>query len=217
MESRTITVTGIGKAASRPDQITIPITLEARDFDYQKTMQKAAQQHEALKASLGTCGIEPEDIKTADFRVDASYESERDKNGNYKRIFDGYTCRHQLQIRFDMDMERLGRVLDAIAQCAAQPLCSIQFGIKDPESMMQEVLKSAASNARQKAEILAAASGVKLGELINVTYSWTDVTFRSETDMLCSAALCTSDSMNMEIEPEDVKISENVTFIWEIE
>lgn len=214
--SRTITVTGIGRATSRPDQITIPITLEARDFDYQKTMQLGAQQHEALKASLGKCEIEPEDIKTTDFRVDASYETERDKNGNYKRVFNGYTCAHQLQVQFDIDMKRLGRVLDAIAKCAAQPRCSIQFGIKDPESMMHQVLENAASNARQKAEILAAASGVKLGELITITYSWTDVTFRSETDMLCETAACACDSMNIEIEPEDIKASENVTFVWDI-
>lgn len=215
MRTRTITVKGVGSAVSRPDQITIPITLTARDLDYQQTMCMATEQHEALKASLSTCNIPAADIKTLDYNVDARYENERDRNGNFKNRFCGYECTHQLRVRFDLDMQRLGQVLCAIADCSAQPRCNVQFGVKNPEAMMQAVLENAAKNARAKALILATASGVALGELQHIDYSWTDVNFYSETRMLCAAS---SDEMRspMAIEPDDVSASENVTFVWGI-
>ena len=217
MEPRTITIKGTGRAISRPDQITIPITLTAKDLHYKKTMDISAQQHAALQAALAHCGIQAKDIKTSDYSVDASYESKRDMDGNYTRHFVGYECVHQLQIRFDLDMERLGSILDAISGCIAEPDCSIEFSVKDTEPMMQEVLKNAAENARKKAEILARASGVALGELLHIDYSWTDLVFTSETVMKCKALNAPMGGMeSMSIEPEDISASENVTFTWAI-
>ncbi len=218
MESRTITIKGVGKAKSRPDLIVIPITLNAKDFDYQKTMKKADEQHDALKAALGKCGVAPEEIKTANFSMDASYTGEHDRDGNYRQRFDGYVCTHQLSIQFGLDMERLGEVLAALAACSAEPSVSVRFTLKDPDALMREALECAVKNARAKAEILAAASGAALGELIRIDHSWAEVSFFSNTEMhrAMSSDMLLS-SARMDIVPDDVDITDSVAFVWALE
>ena len=43
---------------------------------------------------------------------------------------------------------------------------------KDPSAVNEALLTSAAANAKRKAEVLCAASGVSLGDLVNIDYNW---------------------------------------------
>lgn len=79
-----------------------------------------------------------------------------------------------------------------------------------------ELLKSASENARAKAEILAEASGVKLGELVTIDYNWGELQLYSPTqyvmeDRCLASAPCAS---SIDIEPDDIESSDTVTLVW---
>ncbi len=211
---RTMTVKGIGRAAAKPDCILIPLTLSAKDIDYEKAMETAAAQHAVLGAALAGCGIE--DVKTADFTIDTSYVGEHDERGNYRERFDGYVCTHRLNVEFDLSMEKLARVMGAIGKSAAEPAYSIRFTVKDARAVAQAALESAARDARAKAQFLAAASGVALGELVRVDYRGAEAALFSPTQVN-RAMKAAADVESMDIAPEDVRVVEEVSFVWEIE
>ena len=113
-------------------------------------------------------------------------------------------------------MKVLSRTIYAVAKCEATPEFSIKFSVKDKNAVSDQLLINAAENARNKADILARASGVRLGELISIDYSWGELHLYSQTeyDVLYDAAPMLSESIN--IEPEDINVKDTVTFVWEI-
>jgi uncharacterized protein YggE len=214
---RTITVKGTGTAKAAPDLIRLVFSLESKDFDYGFAMRFAERKLESMKDALATVGFDRKDLKTLSFDVRTDHSSEKDSNGNYKRVFNGYICSHRLKLEFDFDTKQLASTLNAIATCVVDPELSIAFTVKDPSAISAELLRNATANAREKAEILCAASNVKLGDLLNINYNWGELDIVSHTDfdmpMKCAAL---SPGGNIDIEPDDISLSDTATFVWEI-
>ena len=178
---KTITVKGVGNISAKPDYITISMTVESVDSDYEKAMDGAARRIESLKAAAVSVGYEKEALKTISFNVETRYENVKDRQGNYKREFAGYACVYRLKLAFDFDSRQLATVISAITGSEANPELSIAFTVKNPAKVSEELLISAAQNARAKAEILCRASGVEMGQLISIDYNWGELNIVSRT------------------------------------
>lgn len=217
--ARTITVNGIGRASVKPDKISITLTLSTLDSDYGKAMQKASQQLESLKKRLSSVGFDPDEIKTTGFNVRTEYETVFNEVNQRKNVFKGYNCIHNLKIDFDMDTERLAAVLASIAEADAEPELHIAFTVENSEEIRENLLRAAAENSKKNAEILCDATGVKLGNLISVRYDIDNMSFVSSTsyrmDRNCMLS-ASADGCSIDINPENIELSENVEFEWEI-
>ena len=216
---RTITVKGMGNVKTSPDYIVISLSLEAQNKDYDETMELAAKRIDYLNTSLEEIGFEKKAVKTTNFNVHTDYNNVKDKNGNYKRVFDGYVCSHNLKVEFDFDTKRLAQTLSAISKCLAKPELTIRFTVKDPSAINKELLKSATINAKAKAEILCEASNVELGSLLSIDYNWGELNIYSHTDYSLAEdcmAMPMAKMSAIEIEPDDIDVSDTATFVWEI-
>ena len=214
---RTITVKGIGAVSVKPDLIVLRLSMETAEYEYDAAMKAAAEKIDFLNKALEAAGFEKKSAKTADFRVHADYERLNDGKGNYTSVFMGYKCRHELKIEFDFDTKRLAKALSEISKCIAKPEISIDFTVKDSSAVSGELLKAAAKNAREKAEILCAASGAKLGELLSIDYNWGELHLYSATDYdVEGKCMMLGAADDMDIEPEEIKARDTATFAWEI-
>lgn len=214
---RTITVKGIGAVSVKPDLIVLRLSMETAEYEYDAAMKAAAEKIDFLNKALEAAGFEKKSAKTADFRVRADYDSLNDGKGNYTSVFMGYKCRHELKIEFDFDTKRLAKALSEISECIAKPEISIDFTVKDSSAVSGELLKAAVKNAREKAEILCAASGAKLGELLSIDYNWGELHLYSETDYdVEGKCMMLGAADDMDIEPEEIKARDTATFAWEI-
>lgn len=214
---RTITVKGIGAVSVKPDLIVLRLSMETAEYEYDAAMKAAAEKIDFLNKALEAAGFEKKSAKTADFRVRADYERLNDGKGNYTSVFMGYKCRHELKIEFDFDTKRLAKALSEISKCIAKPEISIDFTVKDSSAVSGELLKAAVKNAREKAEILCAASGAKLGELLSIDYNWGELHLYSATDYDVEGKCMMSGAADdMDIEPEEIKARDTATFAWEI-
>lgn len=216
---RTITVKGMGRVTTAPDYVVISMSLEAHERNYEATMGLAANKIEQLNASLVEVGFEKKSVKTTSFNVRTDYDRVKDKNGNYSSVFNGYICTHRLKVEFDFDTKRLARTLYAITKCLANPELSISFTVKDPSAVNTELLKSATFNAKEKAQILCEASGVELGQLLTIDYNWGELNIVSRTDYMLEEkcmAMPVGSLADIDIEPDDIDVSDTATFVWEI-
>lgn len=193
------------------------MNLESQQLEYDQTMQFATDSVNIITSAIETVGFDKKDLKTTSFNVRTHYESYRDKDNNYKSRFDGYICEQGLKLEFDFDPKVMSNVLSAIAKATVNPKLNIQFSVKDKAAVSEELLIQATENARKKAEILSKASGVDLGNLINIDYNWGELHLYSPTryDMEDRCMVMES-SCAPEIEPDDISISDTVTFVWEI-
>ena len=134
----------------------------------------------------------------------------------YRSRFTGYRCSHDLKLSFDLDMDRLSAVLSSLSACSARPQFSIRFTVRDPDAVYDELLRSAAENARAKAEVLCAASGAKLGDLLHIRYGRNESDVYSRTNMMFACDEAAPRAKGMSIRPDDIHLSDTVTFIWAI-
>lgn len=218
---RTIRVTGKGWIRVKPDMTRITMTLDGLYPDYSETLRRSSEDTEALKDILSDFGFTRSDLKTLNFSVNTEYESYREKD-TYKQRFVGYRFRHIMKVEFGSDNDRLGRILYALANCSVDPEFRISYFVKDPEAAKNLLLGKAVTDAKEKAAVLTQAGGVALKDIQNIDYSWgkIDFEFRPMNDGImaerCLAAPMAKTSYDLDIEPDDIEVSDTVTVIWEI-
>ena len=224
MKKRTIRVTGKGKLSLAPDTIRLLMQLNDIDPDYGKVMKDSTEHAESLKEALQTVGFQASDLKTTSFRIHAERESYQDENGNWKERFAGYRAVHALKLSFPRDKDRLGKVLFLVAGHASKPEFQLEYTVADPEKAKNELLASAVADSRIKAEVLAKAAGVELGDILSIDYSWGEidlvtrpVMLREASGMYAMAKGAAEDSFDLDIEPDDIQAEDTVTVIWELE
>ncbi len=210
MDKRTIRVRGSAKIAGSPDLVVITFDLESRQHDYEECMALLNQKTEHLRRELQKVGLKKESLKTLHFNINTNFEWVNKKN-----VFRGYKASHDLKVDFPYDKEYLNQVLHILGQSESEASFNISFQIKDPEPLRQQAIAAAVKNCRQKAEILAEAAGVTLGDLFQIDYSWAEVRFESRMQV-CEAPMLSESPAAYDIEPEDVDISDSVTAIWAI-
>lgn len=216
---RTITVKGVGTASTPPDLTVISLNITEKAREYVDSVNGANERIEKLQKAIASVGFEKTDLKTLSFNARTNYENYRDEDGTYKQRFAGYACEYYLKLSMDFDNKRLSETLEAIANSGANAEQSIEFTVKEPEKVSARLLKAATENARQKAEVLCAASGVTLGELVNIDYNWSNITIHSASvysEQFRGMDLGAPAAAMPEFEPDDIKSSDTATFVWEI-
>ena len=217
---RTIRVTGRGQIKVRPDMTRITMTLTGLFKDYGETLQHSSRQTEALAEVLSAFGFERADLKTLSFNVDTEYESYRDRNNDYKQRFVGYRFNHILKVEFESDNDRLGKILHALAHCSIRPEFRISYTVKDPEATKNLLLGNAVTDAKEKAAVLTQAAGIALKEIQSIDYSWGEINFEYSPMRGAVLTECCevpmAKSYDLDIEPDDIDVSDTVTVIWEI-
>lgn len=218
---RTIRVTGKGKISVKPDMIRLNLDLQDVRKTYEDALEMSTMQVEALKDCFEQLGFARSDLKTLHFNVDTEYENYRDKNNNWQQKFVGYKFVHNLKIEFDANNKRLGQVLYALAHTEVNPEFRISYTVKDMEAAKNQLLGKAVIDSIEKARVLTEAAGVQLGDIVTIDYSWGEIEFVSRPMERCMALAepCCGDeigSLDIDIEPDDIDVSDTVTVVWNI-
>ena len=219
---RIIKVTGKGNLKVKPDVTRITITLDGQNKEYDKILEQSSKDTEALKDILEDQGFDRSDVKTLMFNVDTRYESYQTRDKSWRERFVGYEFKHVVKVEFDSDNTRLGKILFALANAKAiHPDFRISYTVKDKEASKNELLDKAIADAKTKASVLTSAARVTLKDIKTIDYSWGEIEFEYSPmrgDMLCKTAMVDEEcgSFAMDIEPDDIDVSDTVTVVWEI-
>lgn len=218
--TRKITIKGVGRVTSKVDYVEISFRLINKSVIYEEAIEKADKSLSFLVDSLCAVGFEKSDIKTTDFDVDTDYKRVEDSNGDYISLFDKYVVDQRIKLSFDLDKDKLAKAIDAISHSLAKPKISINFTIKDKSAVSEELLRSAALDAKRNAKVLCETLGVQLGDLVDINYNWGEIEIYSRTS--CDYFLAPSKRPRHEyntfsnLEAEDIDLKDTATFVWEI-
>lgn len=219
---RIIKVTGRGNLKVKPDMTIITMTLEGMDKEYDKTIDRSSKDTEILKDILEKQGFERTDVKTLSFDVRPRHESYQAHDKSWKNRFLGYEFTHEVKVEFDSDNSRLGKILYAIANAKdIHPEFKLSYTVKDKEASKNALLAKAVTDAKAKADVLTGAAGVKLKDILSIDYSWGEIRF--DYSPMDRSAFPDGEgygdvkALAMDIEPDDIEVSDTVTVVWEIE
>jgi len=205
---RIIKVQGNGQASLPADTVRLTFNIECERFVYGDCVDELNNRVDQLRTCLAECNIEQREIKTSDFNITINQEY---KNGRYNLI--GYRARHGLTLEIPFFQNTLNAVLNAIAKGGSNTSVSIAFSCSDKAQIKKMVLEDAVRKARTNAEIMTAAAGVVLGDLVTMDYGWSEVRFYSDdSDM----SICESGTPSPNFEPDDIKAMDMITMVYEI-
>ncbi len=108
-----------------------------------------------------------------------------------------------------------------MTKCKVKPEFRISYTVKDPEAVKNTLLGKAVTDAKEKAMVLTQAGGVTLKDIQTIDYSWGEIDFeyrpmQGDVMMKCCEDSSSSMSYNLDIEPDDIEVSDTVTVVWEI-
>ena len=219
---RTLKVTGKGTLSLKPDTIRIIITQSSIEKSYSGAIGESADKKGNLEQAIKRAGYNGEELKTLSFTVESEYESYQGKDKSWKRRLIGYKYTHRMKLEFPAEDEALGRVLLSIANCVGHPEFSIQYTVRDQEEAKNELLAKAIEDSKAKAKVLSSAAGVELADIAAIDYSWKTIDIVSNPigDIMmadgCSEYNSTLEYLDMEINPDDIEITDTVNIIWNI-
>ncbi len=165
---RVISVSGMGEASGTPDQarINLGVTTEARNA--RDALRANSQAMQAVFDQMEALGIPEENIQTSNLSINPQYAPYDQNNPQRRQTIIGYQVSNNVSVLFE-DLDGFGEGLDAIVSSGANQLYGISFSISETDEMETAARTSAVENARAKAETLAAAAGVTLGDVLSIS------------------------------------------------
>jgi uncharacterized protein YggE len=219
--TRTIKVTGKSNTKASPDYTRISLTLSDTLKEYDACLAKSVEDMNIIVECIKHFGFERSELKTSSFEIDRKKQSYRDKYDNWKERFLGYEYTENVNFTFKNDNVRLGKILYALAHLPIVPEIRISYFCNDVESIKNRLLELAIKDAKKKAELLTSASGVKLCEILDIDYSWVNVTLELDDLKLCPSGAfqdcCDGAGYDVEFEPDDISTSDSVRITFRIE
>lgn len=180
---------GEGKATAVPDSATVSLGVTAQGKTVSDAQSKANETADKIIAAVKKLGISDKDIKTTNYSVNPDYGSGEVRTLIYpptdNQSITGYTVTQNLDISVK-PIETANKVVDAATANGANLVGGVNYKFSDEvqKKLEDEARVQAVKDAKDKAESLANASGVRLGRIINVVESTTGfpmpMAFKSE-------------------------------------
>jgi len=166
-QSTGISVSGTGTATGEPDIAVLTLGVEARADSVGEAREQAANSMNAMLDALKEGGVAEEDIQTTRFSVQPVYDF-----SNNRQELTGFIVSNIVTAKV-RSIDDTGDLIDAAVE-AGGDLARVEnlvFTIDDPSALEEQARVEAMAEARARAETLAEAGGVDLGDPISITES----------------------------------------------
>ena len=202
-----ITVIGSGAASGPSDtaEVNAGVVTQAATAS-QAMSQNSAAMEQVLKA-LTALGIADRDIHTTSVSIVPVRAPPQTGRPQPSPVV-GYEVTNQARVRV-RKLADLGRLLDTLVSRGANTLGDIGFSIADPAPLLEQARTKAIADARQKAQVYAAAAGVKLGRVIFIRDTTPGLPRPMSARMMSSAAVPIAPG------EQELEVSVSVTYALE--
>ena len=164
-EQGTIQVTGQAQISVPADQVRISFTVETEGASAGEATKENARKMEAVIAAVRGMGIPGLIVETFGYNLRPEYEVSREGTGT--RTISGYRVQNNIRVTLP-DVDATGGVLDRAVEAGANRVANLQFEASDTRSARLEALREAVASAREQAQTIASAMGVRLGIALEV-------------------------------------------------
>lgn len=202
-----ITVTGVGTVEAVPDMavMTLGVTKEAKDA--KAALRETSDAVALILERLGEKGVDPRDVQTSDLSLTPVWS--RYDNTNKPREITGFAASNRVTVRV-RDLATLGGILDEVTTLGANTFNGLSFAVKEPKPLHDLARTKAVADAKDKAQQLARAAGIKLGAVISMSEQGNIPTPRPM--MRASMA----EAMDVPVAAGEVQFQNSVNMVFEI-
>jgi uncharacterized protein YggE len=163
-DDRTISVSGMGQVAVPPDMARLRVSVVERNDSLSVAQGAVADVTARILKLLGGLGIDRKYINSTGASVQPNYRWNRDKD---EQELIGYIAERRIEVEI-RDLEILGKIVEGAVEAGANQVSPPVLDSTRRRDAHREALAKAAEDARENAETLAGALGVKLGPVVEI-------------------------------------------------
>lgn len=213
-----ITVTGKGSIHVVPDVTRLEVTIESVFKTYNDAYKQAKENAEWMAKILEYNKKSGKLAKTIRLDITDHTISQYDDDDHYVgQIKTGFDLDQRFKVDLEINPVLINKIVRGVGKFIPGAQISIGYTILDQRPCQLKMLERAVKDATQKAEIMAAAAGCKLGNVININYGHQEIHIYSEARNIHSnseAMAC--DSSSLDITPDDLSMNDTVEVEWEL-
>jgi len=164
----TFDVSGTAVKSVAPDEAVVNLGVRKNAKSVKEAQKNANTVLAQLVEELKKIGIEEKNIKTANYSVNPEYSPE-----NYQKVT-GYVVYSSVEVRVtEGNFDKIEEVMDLAGVLGLEQMNGLRFELSDKlqKQTKNETRELAVKEAREKAEVLAKLTGVRLGKIVNVVES----------------------------------------------
>jgi uncharacterized protein len=202
-------VSGWAEVAAAPDKAVVSVGVQNDAADAAQALDQNSKSMAAVLERLKAAGIQDSMIETASVSVmpDTTYNPQ---TGEQK--VDGYRAQNTATVTLS-DLSMVGTVFSVATEAGANNVTGPQWGLSESNEATKESLVQAVASARSKAEALAAAVGLKLGDVVVINETGTV----TPPVMYESAKAAGDVSVSVPpVNPTKIQVSSNVTLTYRL-
>jgi len=191
---------GDATVSVKPDLATVSAGISSQQPTAAAAQSDLAAKAGKLIARIKSLGVSDADLSTSGYWIGPVYAPN-------EQMITGYQANEVLGIRWH-NVDTVGKTLDAIVQEGGATNISIGFGLADPKTAEAQARTLAIADAHSKAQAMASAAGVRLGQVLRVD----DLSTAARPPLAYAGAALPSAGTQVPVGQVDVQVSVEVDY-----
>jgi uncharacterized protein YggE len=162
----TLTVSGSAEVRATPDEATVRLGVTRQSATAEAAQEGVNEVAQGIRSAVTRLGVGAADIQTEQLNLFPIYAPVRPGTDDIPRIV-AYRASNVVSVRTSK-LSQAGPIVDAGLKAGANQLEGIQFSLREDLPARSRALAQAVSEAREKAQAMAAALGVRLVRVLAV-------------------------------------------------
>lgn len=211
-EVRTITVSGEGKVVVKPDIAEISVSVISEDKTVSKVIKSNTEKMNGVIDKMKTLGIDEKDMTTSGYNLNPVYNYPE----NLPPVITGYRLDQTLALKI-RNLDLVDNVIDDATTAGANDVYGLTFTLDNDTEIMNQAREKAFAEAKKKAEMMAEAAGVKLGDVYTFSEG-SNVPYPTPYYGMAKMAYAVEEDMaTPNIQSGSQEYTDNVSITYEIE
>ena len=207
-----LVVTGNAEILAVPDEATVRLGIVRQAAAAQAAQEQANTVAQQILDAIGKIGVLPQQIQTSRLILSPVYAPRNPDGRDAPRIV-AYNASNAVSVRLD-NLALIGPVIDAGLKAGANQLEGVQFGLRNDLPSREQALKQAVMEARSKAQVMADALNVRLGDVLEVSEGGISVVPRGDFIPLSGRAELAA--APTPVSPGQIEVHANITIRYRI-
>ena len=209
-DRNTITVQGSSSITVSPTIAYVSIGVTTFNKNAASAQSENAVKMDRVYKTLASLGIKKDKIKTVNYNISPRYDYK-----NNVATLAGYNVINSIRVTVN-DLKKVSDVLDMTVKEGVNQSNSISFGVTDEERdrLYLQALSQAVSNAKEKANTIAAAAGIAISKPANIIEG-SSAHFVQPNYRAMDMAKMASETAPTPISEGELMIEANVTVIYD--
>lgn len=214
----TISITGKGSIHVVPDVTRLETTVEQWFKTYEEAYTQARENSSWFVKILEYNHKPGKLAKTVTFDISDHEEPKYTTAGKLTGyVKNGFDLTQKVKIDLPMDNKLVNNVVRGIGKFIQGAQVNIGYTVQDPRPHQLKMIDRAASDAKEKAEIILKALGCEVGDVESINYREGGVSVYSQARNIHSNKEAMSSTPDfLDIDPDDLVISDTVDVVFTI-